>query len=156
MKKRMRTVAAVALLATGAAPEARAQLATKKALTLEGARKAIAAAVAEARKSNATGVIAVVDDGGNLMALERIDGTFASWYEPGRAVTGSVWDALAAPILLLPRARRSRVLILGLGGGSAARIVRPFTLHAPWRRFPPRGAARSRSATAAHRPGSGG
>jgi len=54
----------------------------------------------------------------------RINGTFASWYEPGQAVTGSVWDALAAPILLLPRARRSRVLILGLGGGSAARIVR--------------------------------
>jgi spermidine synthase len=54
----------------------------------------------------------------------RIDGTFASWYEPGKAVTGSVWDALAAPLLLLPRPRRNRVLILGLGGGSAARIVR--------------------------------
>ena len=40
--------------------------------------KAIAAAVAEARKAGATGVIAVVDDGGNLMALERIDGTFAA------------------------------------------------------------------------------
>jgi len=64
-----------------------------------------------------------VKPSGNGRAL-RIDGTFASWYEPGRAVTGSVWDALAAPILLLPRARRSRVLILGLGGGSAARIVR--------------------------------
>jgi spermidine synthase len=54
----------------------------------------------------------------------RIDGTFASWYEPGKAVTGSVWDALAAPLLLLPKSRRDRVLILGLGGGSAARIVR--------------------------------
>jgi spermidine synthase len=54
----------------------------------------------------------------------RIDGTFASWYEPGRAITGSVWDALAAPLLLLPPARRRSVLILGLGGGSAARIVR--------------------------------
>ena len=54
----------------------------------------------------------------------RIDGTFASWYEPGKATTGSVWDALAAPLLLLPRARRDRVLILGLGGGSAARVAR--------------------------------
>jgi len=54
----------------------------------------------------------------------RIDGTFASWYEPGRSSTGSVWDALAAPLLLLPPARRRSVLILGLGGGSAARIVR--------------------------------
>ncbi|MBW2576445.1 MAG: fused MFS/spermidine synthase [Deltaproteobacteria bacterium] len=54
----------------------------------------------------------------------RIDGTFASWYEPGKAVTGSVWDALAAPLLLLPKSRRDRVLILGLGGGSAARVAR--------------------------------
>jgi spermidine synthase len=54
----------------------------------------------------------------------QIDGTFASWYEPGTATTGSVWDALVAPLLLLPASRRTRVLILGLGGGSAARIVR--------------------------------
>ena len=54
----------------------------------------------------------------------RIDGTFASWYEPGKEVTGSVWDALAAPLLLLPKPRRERVLILGLGGGSAARVAR--------------------------------
>jgi spermidine synthase len=54
----------------------------------------------------------------------RIDGTFASWYAPGSHVTGSVWDALAAPLLLLPPARRRKVLILGLGGGSAARVVR--------------------------------
>jgi spermidine synthase len=60
---------------------------------------------------------------GNGRAL-RIDGTFASWYEPGKATTGSVWDALAAPLLLLPKPRRSRVLILGLGGGSAARVAR--------------------------------
>jgi spermidine synthase len=54
----------------------------------------------------------------------RVNGTFASWYEPGRINTGSVWDALAAPLLLLPPARRRSVLILGLGGGSVARIVR--------------------------------
>jgi len=54
----------------------------------------------------------------------RINGTFASWYQPGRTQTGSVWDALAAPLLLLPPAWRRSVLILGLGGGSAARIVR--------------------------------
>ena len=54
----------------------------------------------------------------------RIDGTFASWYEPGLPITGSVWDALGAPLLLLPPARRQRVLILGLGGGSVARVVR--------------------------------
>jgi spermidine synthase len=54
----------------------------------------------------------------------RVDGTFASFLVPGRATTGSVWDALAAPLLLLPPRRRRRVLVLGLGGGSAARLVR--------------------------------
>jgi uncharacterized protein GlcG (DUF336 family) len=56
-----------------------AQVAEKKTLTVEGARKVIAAAEAEAKAKGAPGgVIAVVDDGGNLMALERLDGTFAA------------------------------------------------------------------------------
>ena len=54
------------------------QVVEKKSLNLDGAKKAIAAAVDYAKKNNAPGaVIAVVDDGGNLMALERLDGTFA-------------------------------------------------------------------------------
>ena len=53
-----------------------------------------------------------------------VDGTFASFYRPGSSVTGSVWDAIAAPLLAIPTKRRRSVLILGLGGGSAARIVR--------------------------------
>ena len=60
------------------ASPARAQIATRHALTLDGARRVIAAAATEARRLNTTGVIAVVDDGGNLMALERIDNTFAA------------------------------------------------------------------------------
>jgi glc operon protein GlcG len=56
-----------------------AQVATKKTLTLAGAKQVIAAAVAEAKKLNAPGgAIAVVDDGGNLIAVERLDGTFAA------------------------------------------------------------------------------
>lgn len=54
----------------------------------------------------------------------EIDGTFASVWRREGPVTGSVWDALVAPLLLLPPARRRRVLILGLGGGSAARLAR--------------------------------
>ncbi|MEW6208644.1 MAG: heme-binding protein [Acidobacteriota bacterium] len=58
---------------------AQAQVTERKSLTLEGAKKVIAAATAEAKRLNAPGgVIAVVDDGGNLMALERLDGTFAA------------------------------------------------------------------------------
>jgi SAM-dependent methyltransferase len=54
----------------------------------------------------------------------RIDGTQASVHRPGRALTGVVWWALASPILLLPRDRPRRVLLLGLGAGSVARALR--------------------------------
>src|SRR6266851_8994910 len=58
---------------------ASAQTVEKKTLTLQGAERVIAAAKAEAQSLQAPGgVIAVVDDGGNLMALERLDGTFAA------------------------------------------------------------------------------
>ena len=55
-----------------------AQVTEKKALTLEGAKNAIGAAVAYARTKAGTAVIAVVDEGGNLMALERLDNTFGA------------------------------------------------------------------------------
>jgi glc operon protein GlcG len=56
-----------------------APLSQKKSLTLEGARKVIAAAEAYAKEHNAPGgAIAVVDDGGNLIALERLEGTFSA------------------------------------------------------------------------------
>ena len=56
-----------------------AQTVQKKGLTLEGAKKVIAAAVAEAKSNNAPGgAIAVVDEGGNLIAVERLDNTFAA------------------------------------------------------------------------------
>jgi glc operon protein GlcG len=66
------------LIAVSAVGPAHAQIVEKKSLNLEGAKKAIVAASDYARKNNALGgVIAVVDEGGNLMALERLDGTFA-------------------------------------------------------------------------------
>jgi glc operon protein GlcG len=49
---------------------------TRKTLTLEGAKLAAAAAVAEAKKGNEGASIAVVDDGGNLVYLERLQPTF--------------------------------------------------------------------------------
>src|SRR6184192_2080326 len=74
MKSKILTVAALLGIATAT----QAQIIEKKSLNLDGAKKAIAAAVDYARQSNAPGgVIAVVDEGGNLMALERLDGTFA-------------------------------------------------------------------------------
>jgi uncharacterized protein GlcG (DUF336 family)/mannose-6-phosphate isomerase-like protein (cupin superfamily) len=67
------------MIVLSAAVFTNAQTVEKKSLTIEGAKKVIAGAVAYAKKNNAPGgVIAVVDEGGNLMALERLDGTFAA------------------------------------------------------------------------------
>src|ERR1700741_4517473 len=77
-RKSVRYVGLVAAILSIASLAA-AQTSEKKTLTLEGAESVIAAAKAEAKKVQAPGgVIAVVDDGGNLMALERLDGTFAA------------------------------------------------------------------------------
>ena len=77
--KRFIQLMAVALLLSPFSLITLAQTAERKTLTIEGARKVIAAAEAYAKKNNAPGgVIAVVDEGGNLMALERMDGTFAA------------------------------------------------------------------------------
>jgi glc operon protein GlcG len=62
---------AVALMAGSSS----AQLADKKTLTLTIAKQIAAAAEAEAIKNKFTMVIAVLDDGGNLIYLERMDET---------------------------------------------------------------------------------
>src|SRR5690349_22991914 len=74
-----RKISSATLLLLSASLLVTAQTVEKKTLTIDGARRVIAGAIAYAKKNNAPGgVIAVVDDGGNLMALERLDGTFAA------------------------------------------------------------------------------
>lgn len=75
MKKLQLSLTALALSACVHAAPA---VLDKKALSIDGARQVIAAATAQARMLKAAGVVAVVDAGGNLMALERLDGTFAA------------------------------------------------------------------------------
>ncbi|MGH9678739.1 MAG: GlcG/HbpS family heme-binding protein [Candidatus Acidiferrales bacterium] len=65
--------AALAIALTAAAGFA--QLAEKKTVTLETAKKIAAAAEAEAAKNNFHMVITILDDGGNLVYLERMDDT---------------------------------------------------------------------------------
>lgn len=77
--KKLINIALVVFIAVLAANAAFGQVADKKTLTLEGARTVIEGAKEYARKNSAPGgVIAVVDDGGNLIALERLDGTFTA------------------------------------------------------------------------------
>src|SRR5205085_11860566 len=59
-------------------------LPTRKVLTLEAARVALAAAEAEALKNGWRVVIAVVDEGGHSVAMVRLDG--AQWSSISTAV----------------------------------------------------------------------
>jgi uncharacterized protein GlcG (DUF336 family) len=70
----------VALAAAFVCPRpADAQTIDKPSLSLDGARKVITAVKQDAVRRGAPGAaIAVVDDGGNLLAVERLDGTFAA------------------------------------------------------------------------------
>ena len=79
MKNILTKIAFLALSVLSVLPIVNAQTTDKKSITLEGAKTMIAAAKQYAAKNNAPGgVIAVVDDGGNLVALERLDGTFSA------------------------------------------------------------------------------
>jgi glc operon protein GlcG len=73
-------VASLTLLAMAAIGHAQADgllpVGEKKTLTIEAAKRVVAAAVDEAKRNGAGGAIAVVDDGGHLVALERLDNTF--------------------------------------------------------------------------------
>src|SRR3954470_6711867 len=67
----------IALSFSTAAGSAAAQVTESKAvITLEGAKVVAAAAAAEAKKGNEGASVAIVDDGGNLMYLERMQPTF--------------------------------------------------------------------------------
>ena len=51
-----------------------------------------------------------------------IDDTLASLHSPDSLTTNGPWDAMAAPALY-HKGKNPRVLILGLGGGSVARVI---------------------------------
>jgi glc operon protein GlcG len=76
--KTLMACGAIAMALHLTAGAATAQVTEKKTLTLSGAKAVAAAAAAEARKNWAGGSIAVVDDGGNLLLVERLDNTFAA------------------------------------------------------------------------------
>jgi glc operon protein GlcG len=79
MKNKLSKIPFLAALLLSALPLANAQTIDRKSITLGGARTVIASAKQYAAKSNAPGgVTAVVDEGGNLVALERLDGTFTA------------------------------------------------------------------------------
>lgn len=104
---------AVSLFAV-ASGSAFAQLADKKALTLDAAKKIVAAAEAEAVKNKWNVVIAVVDDGGHLIYLQRADGTQTGSIDVaiGKAKTAT---AFKRPTKVFDDLAKTRPSILTLG-----------------------------------------
>jgi len=88
-----RSAVAVSLLVAATQTHADS-LAQRKALTLEGAEKVMASAMAEARRLNAPGgAIAIVDEGGYAVLTARLDNTFpaAATISLGKARTSALF-----------------------------------------------------------------
>ena len=99
------------------AGSAHAQLATKRAITLAAAKRMAAAAEAEATKNSWTVVIAVVDDGGHLVYLQRMDGTQTGSIDVaiGKARTAM---AFKRPTKLFDDQAKTRPSIVSIGAGA--------------------------------------
>ena len=109
---------AVALFLTMAAVGAKTQLPVKRVLTLNVAKKIAAAAEAEALKRGSTVVIAVVDDGGYLLVLERLDDTQVASVEVGIAKARTAAIFRRPSKVFEDQVREGRVAALGLPGAA--------------------------------------
>jgi uncharacterized protein GlcG (DUF336 family) len=97
---------------------ASAQLADKKTLTLEAAKKIALAAEAEAKKNSWNVVIAIVDEGGHLIYLQRIDGT----------QTGSIDVAIKKAQTAMAFKRPTKVFEDAVAGGRQVILALPGAL----------------------------
>jgi glc operon protein GlcG len=105
-----------------------AELPTKKVLTLGMAKRLVAAAEAEAKKRGATVVIAVVDDGGQLILLERLDDTQVASVEVaiGKARTAAIFRRPSKEFE--DQVKNGRVAALALPGATPLQGGIPITV----------------------------
>jgi len=98
--KKFKAVAAFTVMSM-ATISLNAQVADTKTITLDAAKKVVAEAVKYAKTNNAPGgAIAVVDAGGNLIYLEKLDGTFAAASEVAakKANTAALFKAASSKL----------------------------------------------------------
>jgi glc operon protein GlcG len=114
MKTFLRLLLAGFALAFAALP-LRAQLVTKSTLSLELAKKVAAKAEETAAAKKWTVVVAIVDDGGNLVYLSRMDGT----------QLGSIEVALAKAKTAVHFKRATKVFEDAVAGGRNAVLSLP-------------------------------
>ena len=105
---------AIAFVVSALAASA-AGLATKKALTLSVAKDVAAAAETQATKNGWHVVIAILDDGGNLVYLERMDG----------AQTGSIEVAIKKAESAVAYRRPTKVFGTAVSNGGNAVLALP-------------------------------
>ena len=115
----IRSVLFGVLAAAIAVGTAHAQLVEKTALTLEGAKKIAAVAEAKAKAEGARVVIAVVDEGGALLLLERLDDTQVASVNVGidKARTASIYRRPSK--VFEDQVKNGRVSALALHGAVA-------------------------------------
>jgi glc operon protein GlcG len=125
----MKTVHSLILVfLLSAATTLQAELPTKKVLTLGLAKRLVAAAEAEAKKRGATVVIAVVDDGGQLIFLERLDDTQVASVEVaiGKARTAAIFRRPSK--VFEDQVKNGRVAALALPGATPLEGGIPITI----------------------------
>ena len=103
---------------------ASAQVLDRKTLSLEAANKIIAGAIAEARANNWLVDIAVVDESGNLLSFQRMDGALIGSIDVaiGKARTASLFRR---PTKVLEEAAKTRPAANTNSRGSVP--MRPIT-----------------------------
>jgi glc operon protein GlcG len=105
------------------------ELPTKSILTLEFAKKLVAAAESEAIRRGATVVVAVVDDGGHLVLLERLDDTQVASVEVaiGKARTAAIFRRPSK--VFEDQAKDGRVAAIALPGATPLQGGVPITVN---------------------------
>ncbi len=119
----------VTLSMTMLAGTADAQLVEKTALTLDGAKKIAAAAEAKAKAEGARVVIAVVDESGSLLLLERLDDTQVASVNVGidKARTAAIYRRPSK--VFEDQVKNGRVSALALHGAVALQGGVPVTVN---------------------------
>jgi len=109
----------IMLIATLGTVPVHAQLVEKTALTLDGAKRIAAAAEQKAKTEGARVVIAVVDEGGSLLLLERLDDTQVASVNVGidKARTAAIYRRPSK--VFEEQVRNGRVSALALHGAVA-------------------------------------
>ena len=117
------------VLALAGTPASTDTLPTREVLTLTVARSIADAAEAEAQRRGATVVIVVVDDGGHLLVLHRLDDTQVASVEVGVAKARTAAIVRRPSKVFEDQVKAGRIAALALPGAAALQGGIPIVHH---------------------------